>query len=29
MEVEYTQGPGNLEYDIINNPEEFELIVKY
>ena len=28
MEVEYTQGPGKLEYDIINNPEEFELIVK-
>ena len=28
MEVEYTQGLGKLEYDIINNPEEFELIVK-
>lgn len=28
MEVEYTQGSGKLEYDIINNPEEFELFVK-
>ena len=28
MEVDYTQGPGKLEFDIINNPEEFELIVK-